>query len=106
MLNMAIHLAIRVAKSLLGRRSFQSYSLVCQRSYNRPLSANELPRPAGISSMFRLPITVAPYEGIVFVVLVGDADSKKNCLQISYACTRGLVVNTGDLEVRRSAYIF
>jgi len=31
---------------------------------NKPLSANELPRPAGISSMFRLPVAVSPITGV------------------------------------------
>ena len=36
---------------------------VClNKALNKPLSANELPRPAGISSMFRLPV-VSSTEG-------------------------------------------
>jgi len=39
----------------------RSYSLAAclNKAFNKPLSANELPRPAGISSMFRLPVVTS-----------------------------------------------
>lgn len=47
----------RVAWGGLGGRRWSSHK------NNRPLSANELPRPAGISSMYRLPV-VTNTQGI------------------------------------------
>lgn len=59
-----------VASGGLGGRRW------CSHKNNRPLSANELPRPAGISSMYRLPV-VTSTQGKGFKDLwlgVGGAD--------------------------------
>jgi len=47
--------------STVERRHF-SIAKCFNKAFNKPPSANELPRPAGISSMFRLPI-VSSTEG-------------------------------------------
>ncbi|ELT96604.1 hypothetical protein CAPTEDRAFT_160862 [Capitella teleta] len=52
----------RILKQTGHTRCFSSTSR-CPKEMNRPLSANNLPRPAGISSMFRLPVQ-ADTEGL------------------------------------------
>jgi len=48
---------------IVAQRNFYMASYL-NKVFNKPPSANELPRPAGISSMFRLPI-VTSTEGNV-----------------------------------------
>jgi len=50
-----------VAVNTVEQRHF-SLSARLNKAFNKPPSANELPRPAGISSMFRLPV-VSSTEG-------------------------------------------
>ena len=53
-----------VTFSKVERRHF-SLAACLNKAFNQPQSANELPRPAGISSMFRLPV-VSSTEGMFF----------------------------------------
>lgn len=39
-------------------RKYFSVATCLNKALNKPPSANELPRPAGISSMFRLPVVL------------------------------------------------
>ena len=53
--------------STVKRRHFSS-AICVNKTFNMPPSANELPRPAGISSMFRLPV-VSNTQGTLSAIL-------------------------------------
>jgi len=48
------------------------------KAFNKPPSANELPRPAGISSMFRLPV-VSSSEGTDILALLQERQIFSGC---------------------------
>ena len=60
--------SLRVASlsrsQLLPTAHFNSCCAVQQRQYNKPLSANDVPRFAGLASMFRLPVQEGKPEGL------------------------------------------
>ena len=57
-----------LAVDTVERKHF-SLTACLNKVFNKPISANELPRPAGISSMFRLPV-VSNAEGMFCSCLV------------------------------------
>jgi hypothetical protein len=77
-----------LAQSLLGFRILHTSANVFKQQTNKPLSANEMPRPAGISSMFRLPVVPAPVKGKVLPVEVFAAFATVKIMYIYHTQAR------------------
>ena len=56
----------RLVKSAINGFTIKRWA--SSNSFNHPISGNELPRPAGIASMFRLPVQETTDGNVFFII--------------------------------------